>query len=241
MKSGNLSDRERLILAHIGRFRLTFNEIVSHVFLGGGDPKDALGRLIENGYVQSQAGLFKGNRRPYVLRPKGAALAQTGRRSAELGSKSLHLYVQILSFCFLKRRPRLRLLHHEVEELFPEGVPPGDYHCLERSAEASRVYHIYAPEPTLSPKEVVKATRTHLADTLKIRHLRSWIKYKLYSYAILVDEPDRQAEIDRVVEQTEYVEGQPLRRVAHVLAECVPGMSSVEEALHVFAKTAKEN
>jgi len=240
MNSGNLSERDRLILAHIGRHRLSFKEIISHLFFGDADPQKALDRLREGGLIEIQKG-FAGNRSAYRLSPRGAATVSLNRRRGEpLGSESLPTHLAILAFCFLKRRPRILLEQDDLTGIFDKAKPSARYHCLEYGSQVKRVYHVSAPGPSTKPEEIVQGTRRWVADCLRTRELRPWINYKLYAQAILVDNLERQNEIARSIERAEYVEGKPLVGAAQVVVEVVAGFESLEESLRVFAKETKE-
>lgn len=240
MNSGNPSDRDRLVLSHLGRYRLSFKEIIGHLFFGGADPQKALDRLRDAGFIDVQKG-FVGNRTAYRLVARGAAAVNLNRRRGEaLGPESLPAHLAILAFCFLKRRPRILLEDNDSAEIFGESPPPGRYHCLEHGSQGTRVYHLSVPGPSTPPDEVVQGTRRHIAECLKSREFRPWVNYKLYTQAILVDNPERQAEIARLIERAEYVEGKPLVRVAHVVVELVAGIETLEESLRVFTKEAQE-
>ena len=68
MSSGSLSERERLVLGHLARYRLSFKEILSYLYFDLADPQKTLDRLVAQGLVQAEKG-FGGNRSAYRLLP----------------------------------------------------------------------------------------------------------------------------------------------------------------------------
>ena len=98
MSSGDLSDRDRAILSHIARYRLTFQEIVGHLYCDGTDPQKTFNELRDHGYVVARKGYGR-NRSAYQLTPKGARAAGEHRRRADsLGSEARPVHFAILAF-----------------------------------------------------------------------------------------------------------------------------------------------
>lgn len=236
MKSGKLNDRDRLILNHIARYRFSFNEVLGALFFDGGDPQKVLNRLRESDYIVPRK-LFSGNRSAYQLQSKGAAAVGAGRRSADaLGSESLPVYAATFAFCLLCGRPRIRLGGNEMAELFDGNPPSGRHHCLERSARAKRIYHVYVPGEGVAIKDIIEATREHITATHSIPGLATWLDCRVYSHAVLVDRQDRADELKAAMHRATDKKGRLLCDAAPIRIERVPGMGEMEEALHGFAK-----
>jgi len=244
MRSGKrkLNARDHAILAHVARYRLTLQEIVSALFFGGREPQKALSNLCADGYLQVRTG-FGGNRRAYVLAPPptdapGAPVGQkaspgdSGNPGTELDGVNL----AILGFCFLNGTSRIRLKKVELSELFSNQLPPRAYHCLEHTRHAKRVYRIYVPGPGTPPKDAADLTAEHVGRALGIPWLRPWLDNDVYSYAILVDTPEREAEVKAAVDEAKVKNQGRLRQLAHVHVEVVPGLPTIEEALRALAQ-----
>lgn len=244
MKSGERQGLDRQILEHIGRYRLTFQEILSVLFFDGGSPQKVLNGLqADPGLVESRP-FGKGNRRAYKLTKQGrASIAARRRASDELGSQSFETSVAILAFCFLKQRSRVLLLPKERNELLgtPEKAPVGLYHCLESGAHAKCVHHIYAPDVGTSPQDVLKQTRDHLKKALAVPELAPWIRHGRYVHTILVERPNREADVKALLDESEFDEHDRrlIREVAPVRVELVPMIPNLEEALGALAQEFK--
>lgn len=241
MKSGDLSDRDRAILAHMGRHRIAFQEVLRVLFFRNADPQKALNRLRAEEFIAVAKG-FGGNRSCYYLLRKGAAaMGLSRRRSDAPGSEAFATYLAIYSFCFLRGRPRIRLEPHELEELFDGAQPPGRHHCLERSKDRKQIYHVYVPGETTTPLDVVGHVRTHIESVVQVPQLQRWIHHKLYTEAVLVHAPDRKVEIARALKAASEAAGPIHRKPVFVHVECVPGLADLEEGLRVLAEKAKAN
>ena len=239
MSSGELSDRERSVLSHLGRHRIAFQEVLRALFFRGADPQKTLNRLRTEGYIGVSKG-FGGNRSCYQLLRKGASAVGLGRRRADaLGSDAFPTYLAIYSFCFLRGLPRIRLEPGELEELFDGAEPPGRHYCLERSKDRKRIYHVYVPGDTTTPSDVVAHVGAHINTISMIDALRPWIGAGLFSEAVLVHAPDRRNEIRRTLEAARAEAGPVNRDRVYVHVESVPGIGNLEEALRVLAEKTK--
>lgn len=243
MKSGERQGLDRQILEHIGRYRLTFQEILGALFFDGGSPQKVLNRLKDEDFVETQPG-FGGNRRAYKLTKKGGASIDARRRAADnLGSDALETSVAILSFCFLKQRSRVFLLPKERDELLstPPKAKIGRYHCLESGARAKCVHHIYAPAVTTPIDDMLTQTRSHLRDALAVKELAPWLRHGRYVHTILVERPNREADFKALLDESEFDEHDRrlIRDVAPVRVELVPMIPDLEEALGVLAEEFK--
>ncbi|MCC6357370.1 MAG: hypothetical protein IT450_01390 [Phycisphaerales bacterium] len=241
MSSGNLNSTERAVLEHIVRYRLTFQEVVSALFLDGRDPRRTLGGLREAGLIESQKEGFPGNRAGYVPTRGGVAALRASRRDASrrradrLGPEALPANFAVFAFCLLRGRARVRLMDDELTELFGPKAPAGRFHCLEHGARATRIYEAYVPGDATSPADIVARTRDHVAEVQKLPELGAWLRHELYSHAILVDNETRAAEVNAVLDDADSG-GKPLRSLSHVHVECVPGLANLEESLDVLAQ-----
>lgn len=234
MSFGKLSERQRQVLRHIGRYRFTFKEVLSCLFYEGADPQKELDDLRSDDLIVARK-YCKGNRSAYQLQPKAADALGMKRRADALGSAALPTHLAIYGFCLLLGRPRIRLEDGELESLF-EGRPPGGrYHCLERSSRARRVYHVYVPGDGTKPNDVLAATRKHIAEVIQIPGLLPWLANRVYYHAILVDSNERQEKIKTAIDRATFDDRILLREVAPISVQYVPGFSNLEEALHALA------
>jgi hypothetical protein len=235
MKSGKpkLTSRDQAILNHLGRYRLTFKEVVRHLYFNGADPQKVLDRLRDGGLIQAHSG-FGGNRRGYGLTTKGAALCGLHKRTATaLGSQSTPECLSVLAFCFLMETPRALLTREDLKELF-QTPPVGRFHCVDAAASGPSVYHVYVPGPSTQPGDVVGKTRAHIARSRESAEMAQWLDERLYRYAILVDSPSRAPVMNEAFDQAKDEEGGPLRNAAEILVVHVAGPDGLEEVLRVL-------
>lgn len=238
MRSGKPVHLEYAILQHIARYRLTFKEIVGHLFFGGADPQKRLDKLRQDGLLRTEKG-FVGNRSSYQLTPKGAKFVDVNRRRGEpLGSEALAVHFGVLAFCCLNQRPRLRMEEEELAELFGGSISSSGCHVVEQSTKASRVYRVYVPGPGTRVNEIILTTRKHVHEALKTPSLDRWITHEVYSHAILVESLTRAAELRAALDEAAVDDSSKLGDVAHIHVECVPGPEKLEEALDALAEAA---
>ncbi len=237
MKSGKLTPLQRRVLEHIGRYRLTFQEVVSALFCGGGNPQKVLTQLRDQGLLGIQKG-FGGNRAAYILTPLGAAALGVSRRRADtLGPEAMPVHLAILSFCTLCQRARVRLMESEAQDLLG-ATPPGRYHAAEYGRQAHRVYDLYVPGPATALIDVISRTRAHIQRVRDIAELQPWINHEMYVHAILVETDGRRAEIEAALDDA-VIDDCPLREAGAALAVQVPGIAELEEALRVVVQEAQ--
>lgn len=235
MNSGKLDEQALLVLQHMARYRLTFKEIIGYLYFGGSDPQKTLDDLRKQALIRSLSG-FGGNRRAYVLLPKGAAALGASRRRADAARREARtLHYMILSYCFLCGRPRLRVERPELHEHLGVELPDKHRYAVEYSTKAKRICHLYVPGDRTAPPDVVDTTRSHFGLHRHLPSLMPWIGHKLFSLTVLVDNEDRRTELDRVLTQARDDDGRPLRKAVRVDVIRVPGLGDLEEALHVLA------
>lgn len=239
MSSGELTERDRAVLSHLGRHRIAFQEVLRVLFFRGADPQKTLNRLRTDGYIGVTKG-FGGNRSCYQLLRKGASAVGLGRRRGDaLGSDAFPTYLAMYSFCFLRSLPRIRLEPAELQELFDGVEPPGRHYCLERSKDRRRVYHVYVPGDTTSASDIVAHVETHINTISAVNELRPWIRTGLFVEAVLIHASERRDEIIRALKSARAQAGPVNRDRVFVHVESVPGIVDLEEALRVLAEKTK--
>ncbi len=122
MSPVQLQPRDRLLLEHVARYRLTTVEVVHKLFFAGKDVETAKSVLkrMNAGYLRSQP-LF-GRRRYYQLSSVSASmLGEPDEATRPFGPSALPTRFGVVSFCCLGPGPeRVRLRQLEFEEAFPE-------------------------------------------------------------------------------------------------------------------------
>lgn len=135
LKSNSLTSRDRQVLEHVARYRMTTSTTLRQSLF----PQlsaNAVGKIVNRLY---RAGLLAKyplvHPSPYfVLGAKGANVLGLGsHRTTPLGPQALPIDYAVLLYCVLGQQPRHRLLSHELFELCPWLPPPMTAvpHCLD--------------------------------------------------------------------------------------------------------------
>jgi len=117
MKSGeqhSLSTQQEQVLKHIARYRLSFTEVIDHIFFRGRSSRKALTALCSgtNPFVETVGG-FQGRRKAFVLTKLGSK-AVTG--STERSKAPNDANISLLAFCCLSGKKRICLEQSEITE-----------------------------------------------------------------------------------------------------------------------------
>lgn len=107
MSSGENGSTSELVLQHLARYRLSFQEIISRVYLDGRSPQALLNRLKGDDLVSVLAGPgFPRNRRAYVLTEKATTkLGLPRSRANPLTGQSFNEQFARLSYCYFSGWP----------------------------------------------------------------------------------------------------------------------------------------
>lgn len=241
MSSGEQQQLDQKILEHLARYRLSFQEILSALFFDGARPQKTLNELKARGLITTQGG-FEGNRRGYKLTKEGRSAISARRRAADnLGSMSQDKSLAILAFCFLKQRSRILLQSKEWKSLIGADAKKGHHHCIENGGHATCIHHVYVPGVGTPVDDVLRQTREHIPASLAVTELAPWLKERLYIHTILVDRPNREADLNALLDEAtlDEFDQRPIRKVARIHVERVPMHSSLEEALRALAEEYK--
>ena len=242
MSSGKLTERDRQILTHLGRFGISYSEIIQHLFFGKVNPADVLQRLRgddnKTPWCIESVPIGNGNRRGYRLTRKGAVLLGRGEKSG--GSRSAFERPLILAFCCLSGTRRIPLEHKELEELFGIAPVPTGTHCLEMRARTTRLYNVYVPGPETNVQKVVQTAKAKRDQLIEEEAYHAWVSGHLYSVAIVVQEEERADRIRQSLLKTKDARGVPITLNDGVIVERVPAIGrTLEEALDALATVSK--
>lgn len=234
MSSGDLTSRELAVLRHIARYQLTFTEILRRLLFDGTDPKRTLGELTEKGLIETRKG-YGGNRSAYVLTVRGTRAAGASQRRASLGGAAGEARnLALLGFCCLRGQPRIRLNGEELLSVLGVRVRAERNHCLEWGSRRKRLYRMYVPDPGQAPDAIARYVRDALDEQVQSATLRPWVESGVYQTAVVVDDSSRAAAINARLDET-HLDERPLREVAEIHVDVVPGPATLEEALHALA------
>ena len=185
--------RDRQILEHVGRYRLTTRPALDKLFFPSSSGcGNVLARLLSNRMLRRRPGL-PGRRSHYQLTEKSAAeVGVPVSRTVQSGPQALREALSILAYCVLEVRPasttsRMRLEVAELAELTGARFGPGPSpHVLEVSEE-HRIYRVSTPSPTTRSGSIVRGAATWLEKATATEALKSWVQAGKYAYLVLAE------------------------------------------------------
>ena len=133
----SLSDRDRSILEHVARYRLTWYPVLQQVFFsdqGATAANKVLGRLCRAGLLRPIKLLLR--HQGFVLTRKSALLLGISIRGRDLpGVQSLATAFAVLHYATSARNSRIRLTRSELREAFPwmPSIMLASPHCRDVS------------------------------------------------------------------------------------------------------------
>ncbi len=144
MKSGkqhSLSAQQEQVLKHVARYRLSFTEIIDHLFFRERSSRKTLTALCDgkSPYLQTVGG-FQGRRKAYVLTKLGSKVV-TG--SVERSKAPNDTNINLLAFCCLSGKKRIRLEQSEITEFFGEPIP--GRHLVMQCSGSYCLHSVYVP------------------------------------------------------------------------------------------------
>lgn len=122
-----LTDRDREILAHIGRHRLTTMQAVHRLFFPGLQAEAAestLRRLREAGFIESRR-LFEAARYYYLTKLAANEVGCPDSVTRPPGPQSITAHFGVLAYCCLMTKPRRLLTFDEFRTAYPTLHEPG--------------------------------------------------------------------------------------------------------------------
>lgn len=217
-----MNERHVQLLRHVGLYRVSLRSVLSGQPFGGKTIGNVIQTVRREGLLVARRGLG-GTRSYYQLTRDGAVLIGLPEdRAKPFGSQALHTHLAILAFCCLESTPRVRLDTQALASLFPENQPAGD-HCLEKGKQI-RLYRVYAPGPATSMRAIRARVHGLLDEARGHTKLSEWMEQRRYAFAVLVDSPERRAEVWNFVrgkDQGENDAAAPMS-VTHFAVESVP-------------------
>lgn len=225
----NLTDRDQRILNHVGRYHLTFHEVVSWLFFDGGDPRRTLNRLEKAGLL-AKIDSFSSSRKAFRLDRAASAFVEVSRRQLEPPRPtSLQFNLAVYAYCLLSGRARIRLLPEELRTLYGE-IPPGKCHVIEDTTKESRVVEVMVPGPKAEAAKVVKAVAESVTKSVEAPCLEGFIRNRLYGHAVLVDNQQREEAIKRGIDKALGPNDRRLRQCAFISVAVIPGQDELKGA-----------
>jgi hypothetical protein len=226
-----MNDRDDKILKDIGKHGLSIRAVIEKRHFEGATADHVINRLVREKRIFSVPGIPGGlNYYQLTLSEARARLVPEHRSRPKKGT-ALRQALQVLWFSCMTDKNRNLLERRKITETFGKGNGSGKPHCAEIEGEQSIVYRIYAPGPNSRDDYLLKCLRSDSEKSMLRGELRSWIEAKAFSFAVLVETPERKERLKRMISKT----GPHIVRI-HV--EVTPGLSTIANALR---KQQEEN
>lgn len=226
-----MNERHVQLLRHVGLYRVSLRAVLARQPFGGKTIGNVVQTVRREGLLVARRGLG-GTLSYYQLTRDGTALIGLPEdRSKPFGSQALHAHLAILAFCCLSSTPRVRLDTQALASLFPQEPPAGD-HCIEKG-KVTRLYRVYAPGPSTSMRAIRARVHELLDEAGENQKLSEWMEQRRYAFAVLVDSPERRAEVWNFVRGKERRDSDapaPMS-ITHFAVESVPryGLRKAED------------
>jgi hypothetical protein len=198
-----ISPRQDAILRHIARYAVTLRPVLDQVFYDGVDGgcdsdvavlrKEKLITAVENAIAEPTDPRARYSY--YQLTKAGAKrIGASEYRGRSLGGQALARYLAFLWFCCVKRPRRHRIAAPQLAQIFGEEVSrvgpdekrelrlPG-FHCLDKTQDSYRVFHLYAPKTSVG--DTATEIRKRLREARKLPVIAQAISDKQYAFAVL--------------------------------------------------------
>jgi hypothetical protein len=219
-----MDERDRVILRHIGLYRLTFRRTLDRLYFAGATCNNVVQRLRKQGLIQERDGL-PGRLAYYQLTAAGAASAGVPKDRAEaLAPAALHKHIAILHWCCMGRTPRHRVEPADLEEMFGGAAPSGD-HVLQRTKEF-RLFRVHVVTGDTDDNALVRRIVARVHECRREPALAEWLREKQYGFVALVEAGPRRDRLDGAVQAS------GVRAMALVHVKIGPGPLTIGESLH---------
>lgn len=189
-----MSDRDGLILNHIGRYTLSIRAVIERLFFDGKSCDHVINRLQEEDRIQAIS--LPGNLSAYQLTLKeGRARGLEYRGRARVTPTTLRWQLSTLWFCCMTGYRRKRLLEREAKAVLeiPEIQRLNTPHVLHRDEDESTIYRLHVPEGGASLDDfIARLERLCFKVGQNDPVLAPWAERGTYQFAILSETVLRQ-------------------------------------------------
>lgn len=236
-----LQERDRAILYHVCRFRLSINYVLEELFFKNVRSRHPIiQRLRKQGHLAVHEKAFGSNRGMSYYFPTEAFIAAAGlpeSRAKPLNEQDLNVSLAVLGFCCLAGKDRLRVEPSEVAELLgikaapmlfddaDDAAPSASAFVVERADADTALYEVYVPSGARTVPQIAEHLEGRIAKARANDHVHAWLRERRYGFAVLVDQERKCVELKRRLE----VESVP-RRV-RLAIETAPSSATIERFL----------
>lgn len=221
-----MTERDLLILQHVGRFRISIRPAIEKLYFDGKSCDNVLQRLRSEGRLQNHR-LGRTGISYYQLTRSQARSPQTlvpENRALPLSAGPLHESLAVLWFCCLSKYPAERLEGEDLKRLF--GKTYYDPHCLHvGQGGRQQVLRLDIPGSTSGDEYPVRKLVSTFEELVsgKDPDLWEWVKSGDFGFTILVETKERKARLEALLAK-EKLPG-------FISVQTAPSQITIKEAL----------
>lgn len=222
-----MTDRDEKILKHVARYGVSLRAVIETLFFEGRSCDHVLNRLTskkENRLTAVRIGRTKFHY--YHLSAAEAASRGVPHRARARKGDALRVAVQVLWFSCMCGKKRIRLERKQISKQLGRGKGFGRPHVAEIDEQGGQgvVYRLYCPGARARADYVLKTLCEDYVDAQNHSRLSDWMRGGSFAFAVLVETPQRQAKLQKLIEK------QDLSGIK-ILVEVVPGPMTLIQAL----------
>ncbi len=199
-----LMPRDRQILQHVARYRLTTTPVVQRLFLGQHRSNAVIKvttRLCRLGYLRKHPLL---HRRSYFVLAAGAAqlLGLGEHRSRPLGPQSLPIEYAVLAYATLGKQLKLRLFAAEVRQRYPwlpQALAQAP-HCWDDAGQCLELIRVDLGGPA---DHVARKCLADIRQRLRIPEFSALVAAQRFRLIIITATKEKTAAVRKALDQHE--------------------------------------
>ena len=198
----SMTERDLLVLRHVGRFRISIRPAIEKLFFGGKSCDNVLQRLRADGRLQNHR-LGRTGISYYQLTRAQTRCPQTlvpENRALPFSAGPLHESLAVLWFCCLSEFPAERLEGDDLKRLF--GKTFYDPHCLQVGPGGrKRVFRLDVPGSTSGDEYPVRKLVSTFEELVsgKDQVLWDWVKARDFGFSVLVETKERKDRLESLL------------------------------------------
>ncbi len=219
-----MNKRDDKILTHVGKHGVSLRAAIEKLFFDGATCDHVINRLIKEGRVVSEAGIPGGLCYYRLSVTEARARRVPDHRARPKKGGALRQSLQVLWFCDMSDKKRVRLERKQVADEFGNGRGSGKPHCAESDQGKLIVYRVYAPGPNSRDEYLLKSIHGDYDEAMNRSELRGWIENEAFGFALLVETPERKERLRRLISKAGP-------RDVRIIVEVVPGLSNISAAI----------
>lgn len=238
-----MNDRDKLILAHLGLYRISLRPVMARMFFDGNDT--ALGNVLrrlsksdensektknkkkKEGLICARTGL-SGNMSYYQLTRAGAtAIGVPIDRSENFGDLALDQHLAILWFCCMTDKPRFRIEDADVQNALKVDIP-GSY-CVGQEGEGLRMFRVYAPTESTQKDSLLRTIKSCIEKLESNDETAAWLKARTLGLGILVRSAGQRKSVIEIMRSPRR--GSTLLNRTIYRVEIVPSFSTLQSTI----------